>query len=356
VALAGALPHLLQHTQMHFPKDCGAALQRPLLYGISAQQLLNLVGYFIFLLFSSIGGGGGFGKSIGAVSTSLPTAITPAGWAFSIWSAIFTLTGTLCVAQAFPSRREWAWRKLGVWWILNTWVGEGLWTFAWVFQWGGMWVSALLLAFVVGTLAALYLSADMGVAPLSGDAEGISPPPALLCCPFLLPSWLSAALRRKGAAPRSALDAYLLEPSVSLYMSWTTAATILNFTIALVASGVSASGPLAAPLGVLLLLTAAGLAVCAAVLRTDAVYAAGLCWALAGIYSQQLNPNWPIKSGDVAKAAALASGAAGAAAVGALCWRLWMWRSGALVVTWGKGSGTDDANLAQEPALLAEVA
>ena len=99
---------------MHRGEGCGAAaLQRPLFYGISAQQLLNLVGYFIFLLLSSIGGAGGLGKSIGAVSTSLPTAITPAGWAFSIWSAIFTLTGALCVAQAFPSRREWAWRNAG---------------------------------------------------------------------------------------------------------------------------------------------------------------------------------------------------------------------------------------------------
>jgi benzodiazapine receptor len=336
----------------------GDAAKAPRLCGISLQQMLNLAGYLVFLLMSSLGGAGALGKSIGAVSNGLPTAITPAGWAFSIWSAIFVLTGALSLLQALPSRREWAWKKLGWWWAANTLIGELLWTPAWVFQWGGMWVSAALLAFVVATLAAITLRADTGVAPLAGMGLELLPVP-LQCCPLPLPAWCTAALTQ-ARPPRTWVEAALLEPAISLYMGWTTAAAILNVTIALVDSGVPAAGPAAAPLGVLLLLTAAALAVAAAALRTDYVYAGALSWALAGIYSQQQGTAWPVRFDSVRSAAALGAGVAGGAALAALGWRLWLWRSGQLLMVGGEGEEGFSQGAQQfrgrEPALLSEVA
>lgn len=319
----------------------GELVRAPLLFGVSLQQLLNLLGYLVFLLISSLGGSGALGKSIGAVSNSLPTAITPAGWAFSIWSAIFILTGTLSLVQAAPSRREWAWGKLGYWWMANTLLGEGLWAFAWVGQWGGMWVSAALLAFIVATLAGLYLRADMGVAPLQGGLE------PLLCCPIPAPLCCARALTKAPSAQRTWMDAAVLEPAISLYMGWTTAATILNVTIALVAGGANAG---AFGWGVLLLLTAAGLAVAAAVLRTDYVYSAALCWALVGIHSQQGNAAWPVRSAAVQSAAGIGAGVAGAAALCAWAWRMWLWRSGKLRME------GEERHRGAEPTLLSEVA
>jgi benzodiazapine receptor len=329
----------------------GDFAKAPRAYGVSLQQMLNLAGYFVFLLLSSLGGSGALGRSIGSVSNSLPTAITPAGWAFSIWSAIFVLTGSLCLCQALPSRREWAWEKLGYWWAANTLIGEALWTPAWLWQWGGMWVSAFLLAFIVATLVGITLRADTGVAPFTGGLE-------LPRLPLPLPACCARALT-KPRAPRTWLEAALLETAISLYMGWTTAATILNVTIALVASGAPAAGPAAAPLGVLLLLTAAALAVCAALFRTDYVYAGALCWALAGIHSQQQSAQWPVRLDAVRSAAALGAGVAGVAALAALAWRVWLWRSGRLIMLGeerrGEALGTE-YRAATEPALLSEVA
>jgi len=274
--------------------------------GCSALQLVNVVGWLIFLGESSLGGAGKLGEPIGRVSDAFATLITPIGWAFSIWSAIFALTGALAITQALPSRRAWSAEKLGWWWAANTVVGEGLWTLAWVGRWGGMWVSAALLAFIVGTLAALYIRVDAGVAPLAPRAAG-----ADAGAP-----WLARELRRARPA-RTLAEAVVLEGAISLYMGWTTAATILNVSIALVASGAPATGPAAAAAGVVMLLAAAALAVAAAVLRTDFVYAGALAWALAGIRAQAMNAAWPARDAAVLGAANAALAVAAAAAVGA---------------------------------------
>lgn len=65
----------------------GDALFQPLAWarGCSAQQLINVAAYIVFIASSAAGARGIGGATIGEVSNSLPTAVTPAGYAFSIW-------------------------------------------------------------------------------------------------------------------------------------------------------------------------------------------------------------------------------------------------------------------------------
>lgn len=305
--------------------------------GVSILQIINVIGFIIFLVLASLGGSGRLGRPIGTVSNALPTLLTPAGWAFSIWSAIYALTGGLTIAQAFPSRRVWSSEKLGWWWAANTVIGQGLWTFAWVNEWGGMWVSALLLAFIVATLAGLYVRIDAGVAPLSH-------------LPLAPGAGRCARALHAQRPPRSAfVDGVLLEGGIGLYLGWTTAATILNVSIALVASGVASSGEAAVSTAavatsIAVLCVAVALAITGAVLRTDFWFASALAWACAGIRSQQMNDAWTVRDQSVGTAATVAVAIAGAAAAAALLWRVYLWRIGALPYTLRLGGGSAGAD------------
>jgi hypothetical protein len=294
----------------------------PWLSGVSFLQILNLLGYVIFLVVSSLGGAGKLGASIGSVSNALPTAISPAGWAFSIWSVIFFLTGVLSVVQAQPTNRAWSARKLGLWWCANTIIGEGLWTLAWVGQWGKMWIAAGLLAFIVATNAGLHIHAGLGVAPLSLLPAGADAGSGV-CAKF-------TSILRGPRDARTYFEAFVLEPGIGIYTGWTTAATILNISIALVSCGASPSGPSAAFAGVLVLLAAAFLAVLAAVTRTEFWYAATLAWALAGIRSQQLNSAWPVLEPAVLNAATFSLAISAVAAIIALGARIRLYVLGEL--------------------------
>jgi hypothetical protein len=279
--------------------------------GCSALQLFNVLGYIIFLGESSLGGAGRLGEPIGRVSNDFATAITPIGWTFSIWSVIFSLTGCVAVYQALPSRREWSFARLGYWWALNMVIGEGLWTVAFVKRWGGMWVSAVVLLFIVATNAALYLRIDAGVAPLAGSGDG-----------FL----------RKERPDRTWFETIALEGGIGLYMGWTTAAAILSVSIALVASGAPQSGPTAAAAGVVMLFAASALAVAGAVLRTDFWFSGALAWALAGIRAQNLNAAWSVREPSVLAAANAALAIAAAATLGAVIARARLAANGSLKI------------------------
>jgi hypothetical protein len=286
-----------------------ALLTAPLLQGISAQQLLNLLGYIVFLFTSSIGGVGLWGlQRIGSVSNELPVSVTPAGYAFSIWSAIFVLTGLLSVLQVLPRNREWAAEKLGWWWLLNTIIGEGLWTFAFILRWGSMWVSAALLGFIVLTGALLYLQMGIGIAPWPLQQQQQQQQQQASRCAQL--TGLTVA-----RPPVSLLEAGLLESGISMYVGWTTAATILNISIALSLSGLSGSG-----WSITVVAAAAVLAVLGAASRTDFIFSGTLCWALTAIHRNQVALG--LNGDSVGEASLAAAVVSGVAAGLALAWRL----------------------------------
>ena len=275
-----------------------AALTAPRLFGISVGQWANLISYILFIFTSGIGGTGLFGTPrIGDTSNELPVEVTPASYAFSIWSLIFVLLGVLSILQLLPANREWSARKLGVWWILNAGLAEALWPSAFVFRWGNMWVSAALLAFIAFTAAGMYLQMGCGVAPLS-DVRGEG-----------------AGCLARASRPVSLVE-LTCQAGVAIYMGWVSCATILNVSIALDQSGVAEGEQAAGSASVVA--AAAILAVLCAVTRTDFFFSGAVCWALTAIH---VNQGKLQLSQNAANSSLAAAAVAGAAAGAALLWR-----------------------------------
>ncbi len=71
------------------------------------------------------------GRSTGYVSAMYPSAITPAGWAFSIWSLIYTGLGALAVWQALPGGRANGQMAQAAPWLMGAMVANNAWLLAW---------------------------------------------------------------------------------------------------------------------------------------------------------------------------------------------------------------------------------
>jgi tryptophan-rich sensory protein len=181
-----------------------------------------------------------FGTTTGEVSDSIQTGVTPAGWAFSIWSVIFVGVLIFAVYQALPRARGSRFDALAVPFILAN-LLNGLWQVPWLT--GNFGLAAVV---IVGILSSLV--------------------------------WLYIRLDRMGM---STTERWVLGVPISLFLAWLTVATALNITIALVAAGWEGS-PVWPPL---LVLVVAGIG-SALLWRTgDVAFAAVLVWAFAAIYA-----------------------------------------------------------------------
>lgn len=292
------------------------SLSAPRLYGVSLLQIMNVLSYVIFLFTSGISGAGIWGlPRIGETSNQLPVNATPAGYAFSIWSLIFILLGVMTFLQVLPRNREWSSKSLGLWWVLNAALGEGLWPFAFIFRWGSMWISAILLLFIVFTAAAMYVQMGAGTPPLHNALSTPSPSTA---------KGLVGYLSRPTPAV-TIVETLMVQGGVAIYLGWTTCASILNVSIALSKAGVSESE---GALGSILVCTAAAiLATVFAITRTEFLFGGAVCWALAAIHVNQKNLGLPTAA---ANASLVCAGVAGVAGALALLWRVGMIFTGRL--------------------------
>jgi hypothetical protein len=214
----------------------------------------------------------GIGIDIGDRSDSVRTLITPAGWAFSIWGALYTGSAAFAIYQALPSCAN------------NPLVSEVRWPAAGAFLGNALWaayvqsfsLSLISVAIIVVTLVCLLLVFRR----FAGWAEGFS----------RAEQWLVVL-------PLSALT------------SWLTAATIVNIAAALRYHGVEAGE--AAPLIGAAVVVTGGLIAAAALMRGrgNPPYALVFLWALAGIYAAG-GQQAPVIAGAVALAALLVIGAA----------------------------------------------
>ncbi|MFN3675699.1 MAG: hypothetical protein ACK4TC_06930 [Sphingomonas pseudosanguinis] len=88
---------------------------------------LAVLGAAIFQILTPILPLLGIGRPIGDQSTSVQTLITPAGWAFSIWSFLYAGSLAYAVYQALPAQRD---NRLlaGLRWpSVGAFLGNGLW-------------------------------------------------------------------------------------------------------------------------------------------------------------------------------------------------------------------------------------
>lgn len=181
-------------------------------------------------------------KTTGELSDKYTTAITPAGYAFTIWSVIYLGLIVFSIFQLLPGRSEEPrLARIRGLYIFNG-IGNCLWILAWHYE---------LVPLSLGIMAALLLS--------------------------LL------AINAHIARCETAAELITTKIPFNIYFGWITLATILNATITLVYFGVSLP-PLATSLvGSALIVVAALLGVFVRFRLSAAAYPVAIAWGITAI-------------------------------------------------------------------------
>jgi|GEM_PF-230642 len=190
------------------------------------------------------------GTPVGEVSNKFFSAVTPADYAFAIWGLIYPTCLAYGVFQALPAQRSNPLlRRIG-WWAAAAFLANTVWIPA--FQLEQFWLSVLIIGVTMTSL--------MGV--LRGFIE----------------------TRRKLSRAETGLALLPL----SVFAGWITAATILNVTVALKATGWGADLLSPSSWGVLVALVVGALgSVVSLKSRGNWGYGLTLVWALLGIIVAQ---------------------------------------------------------------------
>ena len=125
--------------------------------GVPRQSTVVLAAALNLVLNGLAGAGLLFGVQTGAVSDGAPTPITPAGWAFSVWSVIFVGVAVFAVWQALPAQRGGRYDRLAAPFVAAN-VFNGLWQVPWLLERFG--IAALVITGILGSLAWLYVVLD----------------------------------------------------------------------------------------------------------------------------------------------------------------------------------------------------
>jgi hypothetical protein len=207
----------------------------------------------------------GVGTTVGARSDRVQTLITPAGWAFSIWGALYIGSIVFACYQAFPSQRENRLMARLRWPAAGAFLGNAGW--ATYVQLGAIdYVSMLIIGF------------------------------SLLC---ILTCYRRIAARAPDFSSGEGWAAVL---PLSALASWLTVAAIVNVAAALRFHGIDANASAAGPVSALVI-TVGGIIAGTALARSkgNLAYAAVFLWALAAIF---------FAGGQQSEAVAFASAAA----------------------------------------------
>lgn len=209
------------------------------------QQILVVIataGLIIFNWLAATGRLGGI--ETGAVSDKYPTHITPAGYAFAIWSVIYLGLIAFSIFQALPKNIE-RFRRIRTIYILSCAANC-----AWLYFWHQELIAVcLLIIFILlGTLA--FINIRLQKTESSGDY------------------WLAKV-------------------PFGLYFGWVTVATILNATITLVYLGVEVSDLAAKLIGTGLIAIAAAFGVTIRWKLKNYFYPLAIAWALTAIAVKQ---------------------------------------------------------------------
>lgn len=204
----------------------------------------------------------GVGEPIGSQSDSVRTLITPAGWAFSIWGALYTGSLLFAIYQLLPAQRNNALLERIRWPAAGAFLGNALW-------------AAYTQVFGLTALSVVIIAAT-------------------LCCLIVI--------YRSFTTPRfTSGERWLVYLPLSALTAWLTVATTVNIAASLRYHGVEA-GDAAPAIGAAVLVVAGIIAAVALVRgRGNLPYAGVFLWALAAIYAA---------GGQVASLIALGTGIA----------------------------------------------
>ncbi|MEO5860226.1 MAG: TspO/MBR family protein [Pyrinomonadaceae bacterium] len=184
------------------------------------------------------------GVSPDVISDKYPTPITPAGYAFSIWSLIYLGMIAFSIYQLLPASST-RFRNIRSLYILTCALNC-----AWIFMWHSDQIAICLL--LIFLLAAVLFVINRKLRETSGMGE----------------FWFA-----KGP--------------FSIYFGWVTAATLVNFAVLLVHLNVAISAAAWTWIGVGLILFAAALGVIIRIRLVNYLYPLAIAWALTAIGVKQ---------------------------------------------------------------------
>ena len=209
------------------------------------QQILVIVATVGMIIFNWLAATGILGGiDTGAVSDKYPTHITPAGYAFAIWSLIYLGMIAFSIYQALPSQAA-RFRGLRRIYIISC-VANCAWLYVW---------SQELIVLCLGIIIVLLVSVGI----------------------------INVKLRET----ESLGEYWLAKVPFGIYFGWVTAATILNATIALVYLGVKTSDSTANLLSAVLILIAAALGAIVRWKLKSYFYPLAIAWAITAIAVKQ---------------------------------------------------------------------
>ena len=222
------------------------------------RAVLVLVATAAVIIFNAFAASGRlFGVDTGEVSARYPTVITPAGYAFSIWSLIYLGLVAFSIYQLLPAQLA-RFRGVRTMYLLSCVFNCG-----WLFAWHQLeiGISALLILGLLGTLA-----------------------------------YINVKLRSRD----SGLALIIAKATFGIYFGWVTAASFVNLLVYLKSAGVTMS-PTAwniYGIAVIALLLIASLIV--RVTLRNFLYPVAIAWALTAIAIQQSGNTAVILAGAIA--------------------------------------------------------
>ena len=196
------------------------------------------------------------------VSNAYPTPITPAGYAFAIWSLIYFGLIAFSIYQMMPSNLE-RFRNVRSLYILSCALNC-----AWIYFWHNGQI-AICLAIIAALCVTLF--------------------------------FINYRLRPSD----SALENLIPKGTFGIYFGWVTAATLVNFAVMLVYLRVTLSNSANTWLAVGLILLAAALGVLMRVLYQNFFYPLAIAWALTAIAVKQSGNTLPVTAAAVGVVACL---------------------------------------------------
>jgi hypothetical protein len=190
------------------------------------------------------------GKTGGDISNLYPTLITPAGYAFSIWSIIYALLLAFTIYQALRRNREQAFLPQ----ISSLFALSGIWNVLWLFLWHYELIpfSVILMFALLATLIAIYLRLGIG----------------------------------RVAVPLK--EKVFVHLPFSVYLGWITIASIANVAVALTFAGWTGGGIAPTTWATLVLVVALIITLIILITRKDVAYSLVVIWALGAILTKQM--------------------------------------------------------------------
>jgi hypothetical protein len=196
------------------------------------------------IAFNFLAATGRLGSDTAAISAKYPTLVTPAGYAFSIWSLIYIGLVVFSIYQLLPANLA-RFRAVRSFYIFSCALNC-----AWLYFWHR---DQMVICFVIILALALTLML------------------------------ISHQLKDPG----SLRDTWAAKEPFGLYFGWVTAATLVNFAIMLKASRIELSPGAETFLAVSLILIAAVMAIVVRYKLTTYLYPLAVAWALTAIAVKQ---------------------------------------------------------------------